>query len=118
MQLFQLIIVTLFSVAITLTANVSWANEDITTEGITTDGSSLQGIDSTNSSNSFWGIDGEDNETIALPSSPPVTIERDDSYNDIFDLLNQEPRGQGQEKLDSNYGDVPSRGGAVPFIDF
>ena len=113
MRLSQLIIVTLFSVAITLTANVSWANEDITT-----DGSSLQGIDSTNSSNRFWGIDGEDNEAIALPSSPPVTIERDDSYNDFFDLLNPKPEGEQKEKLDSNYGDVPSRGTTVPVVNF
>ncbi len=132
MRLFQLMLGTLFAVAMTLTANAGWANEDfklennttenLTGEDITIEGSSLQGIDSSNSANGFWGIDERNNGAIALPSSPTITIERDDSSNFILDLLNQEPKDDQQEKLkeelNSNYGDVPSRGGAVPFLDF
>ena len=101
MRLLKFMIVSLLGVAITLTANVSWAQEDITT-----DYSSLQDIDSTQIAKRFWDIEEEDIIDIEPSRFPvPETMTLPESEKSIFEIV-REPTDDKQERLNRNYGDA------------
>jgi hypothetical protein len=101
MRLLKFMIVSLLGVAITLTANGSWANEDITT-----DYSSLQDIDSTQIAKRFWDIKGEDIIDLDPSRFPvPETMTLPDRHQPTK-IHAQTITDDNQGKLSSNYGDT------------